>query len=155
MVKDYVKIADQIVFKAEQENYLPSTSQLRKIFAHINKIKNKAESAFSKDDSNEIPNEIVAELQYLKIQIAYQMGRSKPKYLSKNIKEDEKLFYFFDKPIIEWSAKNKEGIIQKKEYKILNWIDMISTKEAFNMFCRYMEAIIAYQKFYGIDKRGN
>lgn len=44
-ITEYVKEAERQVSETGERN-LPTTTQLRKIFAHINKIQNKAEFVF-------------------------------------------------------------------------------------------------------------
>ncbi len=120
-ITEYVKEAERQVSETGERN-LPTTTQLRKIFAHINKIQNKAEFVFRDTEGEGLPTEIANELQYLKIQIVYQMAR------------ESKVKGFFEK------------------IRLTDRIDNIKTKTEFHEFCKYMEAIIAYQKFYGRER---
>lgn len=120
-ITEYVKEAERQVSETGERN-LPTTTQLRKIFAHINKIQNKAEFVFRDTEGEGLPTEIANELQYLKIQIVYQMAR------------EFKVKGFFEK------------------IRLTDRIDNIKTKTEFHEFCKYMEAIIAYQKFYGRER---
>ncbi len=120
-ITEYVKEAERQVSETGERN-LPTTTQLRKIFTHINKIQNKAEFVFRDTEGEGLPTEIANELQYLKIQIVYQMAR------------ESKVKGFFEK------------------IRLTDRIDNIKTKTEFHEFCKYMEAIIAYQKFYGRER---
>ncbi len=120
-ITEYVKEAERQVSETGERN-LPTTTQLRKIFAHINKIQNKAEFVFRDTEGEGLPTEIANELQYLKIQIVYQMARE----------------------------SKVKGFLKK--IRLTDRIDNIKTKTEFHEFCKYMEAIIAYQKFYGRER---
>ncbi|MGI6349129.1 MAG: type III-A CRISPR-associated protein Csm2 [Eubacteriaceae bacterium] len=124
-ITEYVKEAERQIKAGKGENILPTTTQLRKIFAHINKIQNKAEFVFRNTEGEGLPTEIANELQYLKIQAVYQMARDRDR------DRDQKVKKFFE----------KIGLTDR--------IDNIKTKTEFHEFCKYMEAIIAYQRYYG------
>ncbi len=102
--------------------YLPTATQLRKIFSHINKIKNNMEVSLLNDSSEVYAKKLYENLQYFKVQLIYQMGRD---------------------------AKVKNFI---ENTQILKKLDGIKGSNGFSSYCRYMEAIIAYQKYYGKEK---
>lgn len=75
-------------------------------------------------EGEELPQDIVDRIQYLKVQFVYEYGR------------DDK----------------KDGPVRRfiNESKILNKIDQIGTsKKKFIEMERYMEALVAYHRFYG------
>lgn len=75
-------------------------------------------------EGEELPQDIVDRIQYLKVQFVYEYGR------------DDK----------------KDGPVRRfiNESKILNKIDKIGTsKKKFIEMERYMEALVAYHRFYG------
>ena len=75
-------------------------------------------------EGEELPHDIVDRIQYLKVQFVYEYGR------------DDK----------------KDGSVRRfiNESKILNKIDQIGTsKKKFIEMERYMEALVAYHRFYG------
>ena len=75
-------------------------------------------------EGEELPQDIVDRIQYLKVQFVYEYGR------------DDK----------------KDGSVRRfiNESKILNKIDQIGTsKKKFIEMERYMEALVAYHRFYG------
>ena len=83
-------------------------------------------------EGEELPQDIVDRIQYLKVQFVYEYGR---------YKNDKK-----------GSKDKKDGPVGRfiKEAKILDKIDQIGTsKKKFIEMERYMEALVAYHRFYG------
>ena len=83
-------------------------------------------------EGEELPQDIVDRIQYLKVQFVYEYGRDK---------KDKKR-----------SKDKKDGPVGRfiKEAKILDKIDQIGTsKKKFIEMERYMEALVAYHRFYG------
>lgn len=83
-------------------------------------------------EGEELPQDIVDRIQYLKVQFVYEYGRDK---------KDKK-----------GSKDKKDGPVGRfiKEAKILDKIDQIGTsKKKFIEMERYMEALVAYHRFYG------
>ena len=83
-------------------------------------------------EGEELPQDIVDRIQYLKVQFVYEYGRDK---------KDKK-----------GSKDKKDGPVERfiKEAKILDKIDQIGTsKKKFIEMERYMEALVAYHRFYG------
>ena len=83
-------------------------------------------------EGEELPQDIVDRIQYLKVQFVYEYGRDK---------KDKKA-----------SKDKKDGPVGRfiKEAKILDKIDQIGTsKKKFIEMERYMEALVAYHRFYG------
>ena len=83
-------------------------------------------------EGEELPQDIVDRIQYLKVQFVYEYGRDKK---DKKCSKDKK-----DCPVGRFI----------KEAKILDKIDQIGTsKKKFIEMERYMEALVAYHRFYG------
>ena len=83
-------------------------------------------------EGEELPQDIVDRIQYLKVQFVYEYGRDKK---DKKGSKDKK-----DRPVGRFI----------KEAKILDKIDQIGTsKKKFIEMERYMEALVAYHRFYG------
>ena len=83
-------------------------------------------------EGEELPQDIVDRIQYLKVQFVYEYGR--------------------DKKDQNGSKDKKDGPVGRfiKEAKILDKIDQIGTsKKKFIEMERYMEALVAYHRFYG------
>lgn len=119
--KNYVKEAEDVISNLKRNNY-------NKIYLTTSQLRNvlaKVSSIYI--DVNQNRNAVLtdknqADIQYLKLQIVYASGR------------DEK--------------GNVRDFVEKS--KILKYIDEIGdSKEAFLLFARYMEALVAYHKFQG------
>ena len=97
-----------------------TTSKIRGLLSGMSDIYNDVVRV----EGEELPQDIVDRIQYLKVQFVYEYGR------------DDK----------------KDGSVRRfiNEYKILNKIDQIGTsKKKFIEMERYMEALVAYHRFYG------
>lgn len=99
-----------------------TTSQLRKFLAGVNGLQNRVEiwELNNQIEGDKLPIEISDELDNLKVRLVYQSGR--------------------------------EDIVKKfmDKAEILKDIDAIDcSKKRFLEFCNYMEALVAYHKFYG------
>lgn len=97
-------------------------SQLRKILSAINILKNKVDIyKINNPSSNKLSTDLAMEVKFLRINIAYQAGRE-PKQV---------------KPFVE-------------KAKLLTMIDNIKDDiKSFEVFCKYVEALVAFHKFYG------
>lgn len=97
-----------------------TTSKIRGLLSGMSDIYNDVVRV----EGEELPQDIVDRIQYLKVQFVYEYGR------------DDK----------------KDGSVRRfiNELKILNKIDQIGTsKKKFIEMERYMEALVAYHRFYG------
>ena len=97
-----------------------TTSKIRGLLSGMSDIYNDVVRV----EGEELPQDIVDRIQYLKVQFVYEYGR------------DDK----------------KDGSVRRfiNESKILNKIDQIGTsKKKFIEMERYMEALVAYHRFYG------
>ena len=97
-----------------------TTSKIRGLLSGMSDIYNDVVRV----EGEELPQDIVDRIQYLKVQFVYEYGR------------DDK----------------KDGPVRRfiNESKILNKIDKIGTsKKKFIEMERYMEALVAYHRFYG------
>lgn len=97
------------------------TNQIRKFLTAVNTVTGKIEIYRAKHDlTNQLPDELASEVKFLKVKIAYQAGR-------------------------DWDVKS---FVQKSE--IMTMIDTIGNSvERYEEFARYVEALVAYHKFYG------
>ena len=97
-----------------------TTSKIRGLLSGMSDIYNDVVRV----EGEELPQDIVDRIQYLKVQFVYEYGR------------DDK----------------KDGSVRRfiNESKILNKIDQIGTsKKKFIEMERYMEALVAYHRLYG------
>lgn len=121
--KNYVDKAEEVVKKLEKDrwgNYTLTTSKIRNLLSMISGIYNDV-IHLSEEKLND---DLVERLQYLRMRFAYEAGReSGREHAVKNLMEVAEI------------TETIKGIGNDKEKCIL--------------FCRYMEAIVAYHKFYG------
>lgn len=134
MKSDIVKQADnimqQLMKKVERINpktgktYIKpqlTTSQIRKFLIAVNMVTNKVNVYKSQYlGTTELSDELAAEVQYLKVKIVYQAG--------------------------------KESTVKQfvQESRLLECIDGIGKNmKKYDEFARYVEALVAYHKFYG------
>lgn len=129
IVKDAEKIMQSLI---EQDRYgndriSLTTSQIRKFLTAVNIVKNKVELYFVQNKSaSKLPQSLVEEVKFLKVNLLYQAGRD----AATNRKETVKKFV---------QRANLERIID----------DIGDDKQKFARFCKYVEALVAYHKYYG------
>lgn len=97
------------------------TNQIRKILTVVNILKNKVDIyKIANPQAKKLDEELQMEIEFLRVSISYQAGR-------------EKLVREF---------------VEKAD--LLNMVkDINSDIKAFENFCRYIEALVAFHKFYG------
>ena len=149
MSREDIKRAEVLINKALEKRMLPTTTQLRKIFSQINNLKNtyEMEKLNGKIVDGKLSEKILDDLEYLKMQVAYQCGRVKPKDFeikNRKINNNSALWWFMNE------LNHYEENNQKLNF--LEYLSIIKTVEDMNKFFDYAEALIAYQKFYGRDK---
>lgn len=124
------KYTQDDVKKYVRENWtseLVTTSQIRKFLTAVNTMTEKvnAYKLEKTDDYDTLPVELQAQIKYLKVKLAYQIGRNRSKW---------------GNPVEDF----------EKEAGLMSLIDGIksSTKE-YEKFAHYIEALVAFHKFYG------
>ncbi|MBQ0066675.1 MAG: type III-A CRISPR-associated protein Csm2 [Phascolarctobacterium sp.] len=126
---DVVSKADEVVRsikKDDKQRILLTTSQIRKFLTAVSVLKNKVDVSISKkESSNEIlKQELADELKFLKVNIAYQAGRDKDR----------------NHPVKDFASKSELD-------KIID--DIGNNTQKFYKLCKYVEALVAYHKYYG------
>lgn len=131
MTEDYVARAERVLseLKNKDNRIKVTSSQMRKFISAVNSISNQlaAEEARDPDRAgkDQLSPEIQSQIKYLKVLLVYQIGRAETKK---------------GNPLKEFAVK--AGL--EKE------IDGIgSSKKKFRDFARYLEALVAYHKYYG------
>lgn len=107
----------------ERKNGMVTTSQIRKFLTAVNTVTEKINKyrLMHPDKADTLSEDLVAEVQFLKVKLAYQVGRD-PKEV---------------KPFMEKAELMKE-------------IDGIGNNPAaYDRFSKYIEALVAFHKFYG------
>ena len=98
-----------------------NTSQIRKFLTAVNSVANKVTIYKSENPGiAELSEDLVAEVKYLQVPLAYQAGRN---------------------PLIKYFVRDTQ--IDKMIKDIGNSV------KGFEQFARYIEALVAYHKFYG------
>ena len=119
--ENFVDKAEKAISESRKKNMKAqlTTTQLRNILAMTADIYN---DVMNESDQT-LSKEIVGRIEYLKIRIIYDVGREKPKRTLENF---------------------------VKEAELLEIISEIgNSRKNFIMFHRYMEALVAYHKYYG------
>ena len=102
--------------RINEEKALITTSQIRKFLSAVNYLENKISAC-----EKELPQDIANEIKYLKVKLAYQVGRDSKNAGLRNL-------YNEIEPLISQIGTSKEN---------------------FTKVARYIEAIVAYHKFNG------
>ena len=80
-MRDIGKEAEEVILALKNQNngrINLKTSQIRKFLTAVNAITNKVDIYKAKHlDATELPDELVGEVQFLKVKAAYQAGRNK------------------------------------------------------------------------------
>ena len=124
-VKDIAQEAENVILRLKEDGggkLILTTSQIRKFLASVNALTNKVDVYHAQNPGAvELSPTLASAVKYLKVQLAYQAGREPKKV----------------KPFVE-TARLKERI------------DAIGTDlRAYEDFAHYVEALVAYHKFYG------
>ena len=97
------------------------TNQIRKFLSAVTTLTNKVKHYKMRNPNvKELPEELAAQVQYLRVKMAYQAGRDKA------VKE------FVEKAQLDVAICSIKNSI-----------------ETYEKFARYMEALVAYHKYYG------
>lgn len=124
--KDYVKCAENVIKFLKKENFgvvgskeTLSTSKIRNILSSTSEIYDMVRS--------QGPEAVRDKLAYLKVKLIYQSGRYP---VVKRFVEVSKLIQALDRLDVKYYQQPEE-------------------KAMIILFCRYMEALVAYFKYYG------
>lgn len=116
--KNFVDKAENVMRKIcrEDNRKIVTTSKIRKILSMVSDIYNDVR----RESDDQLSDEILGRVQYLKMHIAYEAGRE----------------------------KSVETLV--REAKLFEAIDEIGeSREQLILFCHYMEALVAYRKYLG------
>ena len=132
-MEDIVASADKAIKKLiHQDNWgnqviSLKTNQIRKFLTAVNGLTNKITVYRAQNPQDkELPDALAEEVKYLKVKIAYQVGRGASGYNHNSVKE-----------FVEYAD-------------LIKRIDKIGKSIAeYQKFAHYIEALVAYHKFYG------
>ena len=121
---DVVGDAEKVINNLEKDKYgkiALTTSQVRKSLTAINVVRNKVDLYIAQNkETKELSSELVAEVKFLKVNLLYQAGRI----------NTVKQFM---------NTANLGNIID----------NVGNDTRKFQKLCKYVEALVAYHKFYG------
>ena len=133
---NYVDRADKVMRALSEEaqksygSKMVTTSQIRKFLTAVNRVNGKIDqfkNGNKSSASGRIPEDLQMEIKFLKVKLAYQIGRADSGRNRTN-------------PVKEFA--DKSGLIGE--------IDKIGDSlERYENFARYVEALVAFHKFYG------
>lgn len=123
---DKAELAIKSIGKPDKNNpnklYIKlKTNQIRKILTAVNILKNKVDIyKIAKSKEKKLDEELQMEIEFLRVNMSYQAGR------------DNLVREFIEKADLLNMVKDINGDIK-----------------AFEKFCKYVEALVAFHKFYG------
>ena len=130
---DCVKLAGKVIIDMKADyGALPTTSQIRKFLTAVNTVSGKIEQYKRKFPGKILEDKLQMQVKFLKVKLAYQIGRADTKWNDK--------------------AHAKINLVKEFEKKadLMNKIDAIGDSvEKYDDFARYVEALVAFHKFYG------
>ena len=125
-IVDKAELAIKSIGKPDKNNpnklYIKlKTNQIRKILTAVNILKNKVDIyKIAKPQAKKLDEELQMEIEFLRVNMSYQAGR------------DNLVREFIEKADLLNMVKDINGDIK-----------------AFEKFCKYVEALVAFHKFYG------
>ena len=129
-IVDKAELAIKSIRKPNKKNHDKlvielKTNQIRKILTAVNILKNKVDIyKIANPQAKKLDEELQMDIEFLRVNIAYQIGRE----------------------------KGKENLVREfvEKADLLNMVkDINGDIKAFENFCRYIEALVAFHKFYG------
>lgn len=129
-IVDKAELAIKSIRKPNKKNHDKlvielKTNQIRKILTAVNILKNKVDIyKIANPQAKKLDEELQMEIEFLRVNIAYQIGRE----------------------------KGRENLVREfvEKADLLNMVkDINGDIKAFENFCRYIEALVAFHKFYG------
>lgn len=129
-MEDYVEKARKAIQTLSERTdrwgnpQMVTTSQIRKFLTAVNTVSGKVDMVRNQSNGTltVLPSNIQADIKFLKVKLAYQIGRDKQNL----VREFE------------------------KQAGLFNAIDKIGDSvQAYEEFARYIEALVAFHKYYG------
>lgn len=151
---DNVKKAEEVMEKLSNDNNLVTTTQIRRFLTAVNQVSGKVEKwkRDKKVGSHEaLPEELQAQIKYLKVKIAYTIGREKASNKKSNNRSNQKRSFTSVSDGRE-KASNNPGKAELffTESDLLGIIDSIGSDiKKYENFASYVEALVAFHKYYG------
>ena len=152
---DNVKKAEEVMEKLANDNNLVTTTQIRRFLTAVNQVSGKVEKwkRDKKVGSHEaLPEELQAQIKYLKVKIAYTIGREKASNKKSNNRSNQKRSFTSVSDGREKASDKKSNEVELffTESGLLEIIDSIGSDiKKYENFASYVEALVAFHKYYG------
>lgn len=122
---NYVDQAQKVMETLSQSGNMVTTSQIRKFLTAVNMVSGKVDQYRSGEKVVKLSPELQMQVKFLKVKLAYQIGRADSRR---------------GNPVKDFSDASV----------LMKWIDGIGdSMEKYEQFARYVEALVAFHKFYG------
>lgn len=119
----YVNRAEKIMCDLAKQRQIITTNKLRNILTMLREIQ---KSVLQKNEEEKLNEDLCGRLQYYKMRCAYEAGRDR---------EEKQVKAFMEKSQI---------------IALVEWIG--DDKKKFLLYCHYVEALVAFHKYYVKDK---
>lgn len=124
---DYVDQAERVMRELHDKEVkntkykMVTKAQIRKFLTAVNAVTGEVEQYRLLQQGTKLPEDLRMQVKFLKVKLAYQIGR-------------------MGTPVKDFN----------EEAKLMEWIDGIGDSvEKYQKFARYVEALVAFHKFYG------
>lgn len=122
---NYVDQAQKVMENLSKDRNMVTTSQIRKFLTAVNTVSGKVDQYKNTEIGNSLPEDLQMQIKFLKVKLAYQIGRAE-------------------------SRRGNQVKDFSDEAKLMSRINGIgSSMEKYENFARYVEALVAFHKFYG------
>lgn len=135
-MEDYVEKARKVMkeLSANKNNQgevqMVTTSQIRKFLTAVNTVSGKVDMVRNQNHGSLtiLPKDVQAEVKFLQVKLAYQVGRNAPKK--------------------KWERNLVQDFVDKAD--LMNELRGIGDSvEKYEDFAHYVEALVAFHKYYG------
>lgn len=132
--ENYLDHAEKVIKELQAENAMITTSQIRNILANISDIFNVVQRAKHSED---LPSEVRSKIRELTMHCYYAAGR------------EEKVKKFFLRSSLFMNLKSILEASSEANQEMPETLRKLGEKERFLLLHKYMESLVAFQRFYG------
>ena len=131
---NYLDHAEKVIKELQAENAMITTSQIRNILANISDIYNVVQRA---KYSGDLPSEVRSKIREITMHCYYAAGR------------EEKVKKFFLRSSLFMNLKGILEASSETNKEMPETLRKVGEKERFLLLHKYMESLVAFQRFYG------
>ena len=132
--ENYLDHAEKVIKELQAENAMITTSQIRNILANISDIFNVVQRA---KYSGDLPSEVRSKIREITMHCYYAAGR------------EEKVKKFFLRSSLFMNLKSILEASSETNKEMPETLRNVGEKERFLLLHKYMESLVAFQRFYG------